>query len=141
MATSTFTKTNISIPCPLCGQEMEWEYVAFFCRSGERRHTGNYSPCMGVSRDVGSAIEHFNELPRGHGGERDGYQFYAEANAGVPATHAVVLDNDGNVLITAQFVRGENGCTNFNAMSSLTAEEQAEAVSRYGWQLAPWWEC
>jgi len=131
-----------SVPCPLCGREMEWEDVAWFCRSGPRRsgHGASFEPCHAQCTD--EVRDRFMAMPRGQYGWEDGYQFYAEPNNGPGATHAIAVDAEDAIVAAAYFVRGGGGCTNFTV--SPQGRESVDVVKFFSeggeWIMAPWFE-
>jgi len=113
--------------------------VAWFCRAGKMRDSGTREPCTPPQE----AIERFQELPRGMGGQEDGFQFFCEPYGGDPAVHAG-LYLDGQWVVQARYVRGSCGVTNFTAQLIADADPGAIAEAfRQGkarWVLAPWLE-
>ena len=133
-----------SIPCPICGEDMVWEDVAWFCRSGEMRSSGTREPC----RPPDEAVDRFYTAPRGAGAYLDGFQFFAEPHSGDPAVHAG-LYWDGRWIARAQYIRGRGGCTNFTVQPVLSIDigidemsQQVVEAFRQGakWTMAPWFE-
>ena len=128
------------IPCPLCGKDMVWEDVAWFCRNGARRPDGTFDPCWtpGAPLDPEAEVR-FYAAPRGKGGWQDGFQFYAEPHGGRPAWHAVAITRKGELLAHCQFVRGHMGRTNLTVHAHVDPQKVVEFFRKGGkWTLAPW---
>lgn len=131
-----------SIPCPLCGNGMVWEGVAWFCRAGKKRTTGDHAPCG--ARCTETALEKFRFALRGNGGEQDGFQFFADPiSKARSAIHAVAVDNGGIVIASARFVPETYNRTDFMVCTEneATPEDVVEFFKNGGeWLLAPWFE-
>lgn len=118
---------KVTMICPLCGQIMAWEEVAWFCRSGPRRSNGAHEPCS------------LSELVN---------QFTAAGNwvdeficGNVIA--AVVVSVEGGqhqFPVRLMAVRGYAGCTNLSVQCDhgISRAEAVAAIAAHGWTWAEW---
>lgn len=112
---------------------MQWEQVAWFCRSGEIRSSGSFNPCSPPEE----AVRRFNQM-REKDRELQEFQFFCEPWDGIPVVHAVARRE--KILAVALYVRGHGGARNFTVHTcGTTPEEVLEFFSQGGqWELAPW---
>ncbi len=155
IAASGFVLEEVeSIPCPICGQGMRWEEVAWFCRSS-RVFGGEEEgrPCTDVL-DLSIPEAEFRAI-KGRNPALDDLQFYAKPHCGVPVVHFMAQVEE--ITVEAHFVRGSWGRTNFTArlwtppgwggknlfpsrkrlLAATTVAEYFRSGGR--WLRRPWW--
>ena len=116
-----------SIRCPLCGEEMKFEGVAWFCRSGSKKGNGSNYPCL--NGEIREAF--FEANPKA----------WASQFGRDPFAAVVIENDDGSIDIPVKLhaVRGFGGCMNLSASASREIVDQIpELVKKYGWIYQEW---
>lgn len=118
-----------AVLCPLCGQPMKFEGVAWFCRSGPRKDNGHNDHC-----DLAEMMSLFLNP--------DEDRYIDDWQRAVFA--AVVRKNPAapggvEILGTLHTVRGYGGCTNLTvSCDPALREELPGLINAHGWTWAEW---